>query len=222
MPIRINLLSEALAEDDLRQRDPVKRAIFIGFFLVALSLVWLSSSWLEYKMALQNKNLVDIEIDSHTNECNQVVANLKKIQDCQHRLDKLLQLNTNRFLQGTFLNALQQVYVPNIQLMRIKQDQIYIIKEGSEGRTNAYGVVAGRAASGTERISLTLDVKDSSPNLDQTTHYKESLAALAYFKTNLDPTNGLKLSNVSSPQVSMGSKPFVLFTLECRFPDKTR
>ena len=46
MPIRINLLSEALAEEDLRRRDPVKRAIFIGVFLVALSLVWFSSTWL--------------------------------------------------------------------------------------------------------------------------------------------------------------------------------
>jgi len=55
MPIRINLLAEALAEEDLRRRDPVKRAIFIGAFLVALSLVWFSSTWLE--SMLQKKSL---------------------------------------------------------------------------------------------------------------------------------------------------------------------
>ena len=36
MPIRINLLAESLAEEDLRRRDPVKRAIIIGALLVAV------------------------------------------------------------------------------------------------------------------------------------------------------------------------------------------
>ena len=36
MPIRINLLAEAIADEDLRRRDPVKRAIYGGAFVVAL------------------------------------------------------------------------------------------------------------------------------------------------------------------------------------------
>lgn len=56
MPIRINLLNEALAEEDMRRRDPVKRAIFIGVFLVAVSLVWFSSAWLEFKLTQQKKD----------------------------------------------------------------------------------------------------------------------------------------------------------------------
>ena len=59
MPIRINLLNEELAAEELRRRDPVKRAIFIGIFLVALSLVWFSSTWLEYKMIQQKKGQVE-------------------------------------------------------------------------------------------------------------------------------------------------------------------
>ena len=163
MPIRINLLTEALAEDDLRRRDPVKRSIFVGVFLVALSLVWFSSTWLEYKITQQKKDQLEIEIDLHTNEYAQVQADLKKISDSQRRLNSLQQLNTNRFLQGNLMNALQQIYVPNVQLMRIKLDQSYSYKEGTPDKTNSYGVVMGRPSVSTEHILLTLDGKDSTP-----------------------------------------------------------
>jgi len=204
MPIRINLLSEALAEEDLRRRDPVKRSIYIGAFLVALSLVWFSSTWLEYKLTQSNYSKVEIEIQTHTKEFFQVKGGLNRIADSQNRLNALSMLSTNRFLQGNLLNALQQVYVPNIQLLRIKVDQSYPGKS-------------------TEQITLSLDGKDSSPNLDQMNRYKEELAKLDYFKSNLDPTNAVKLSRLSSPQPSIyGGRPFVLFTLDCRFADKTR
>jgi hypothetical protein len=101
------------------------------------------------------------------------------------------------------LNALQEVYVPNIQLLRIKLTQSY-------------------PGNSTEQIILSLDGKDSSPNGDQMNHYKEDLAKLDYFKSNLDPTNSVKLSNLPSPQSTYGSRPYVLFTLDCRFADKTR
>jgi hypothetical protein len=129
---------------------------------------------------------------------------LQQIADSQNRLNALSMLSTNRFLQGNLLNALQQVYVPNIQLLRIKLKQTY-------------------PGNSTEQILLTLDGKDSSPNLDQMNRYKEELAKLDYFKSQLDPTNAVKLSSLSSPQPSIyGGRPFVLFTLDCRFADKTR
>ena len=222
MPIRLNLLSEALSEQELRRRDPVKRSVFIALFLVALSLVWFSSTWLEFKLVQNSKSQVESEIDSRTNEAAQVQGNIRRIADSQHRLDELLLLNTNRFLQGSFMNALQQIYVPNVQLLRVKLSQTYVIKEGSTDRTNAYGVVRGAPFQSTERIILTLDGKDSSPNLDQMNRYKELLGKLDFFKTRLNPTNGIKLSNPPSLQSINGAKPFVQFTLECRFSDITR
>lgn len=223
MPIRINLLSEALAEEDLRRRDPVKRSIFVGVFLVALSLVWFSSTWLEYKLIQQKKGQVEIEMGLHTNEFSQVQANLKKITDSQRRLNALLLLNTNRFLQGNLLNALQKIYVPSVQLLRVRLDQSFIYRDGTPDTTNTYGVVFGRPATSTGHLVLTLDAKDSSPNAgDQVNRYKDALVGQAYFKTNLGATNSVKLLSLSSPQSSFGTKPYVLFTLECQFPDKTR
>lgn len=217
-------MNEALAAEDLRRRDPVKRSIYISVFLVALSLVWFSYIWLEYKLTQQGKSQVEIEMDSHTNEFCQVQVDLKKLSDLQRRLDGLAQLNTNRFLQGNFLNALQQIYVPNVQLLRLKLDQSYTRTEGSATTVNAYGTsVPGHPGTSTEQISLTLDAKDSSPNPgDQVNLYKDALGKHDYFKTNLNPTNDVKLSNLSSPQIGLNGKPFVLFTLECRFQNKTR
>src|SRR5882672_2589375 len=112
MPIRINLMAEALAEEDLRRRDPVKRAIFMGSFLVVLSLVWFSSTWLEYMMAKKGLTTVQEQIQTRTNEFAQVQLDLKKIADTQKRLDSLQKLATTRFLQGNLMNALQQLYIP--------------------------------------------------------------------------------------------------------------
>lgn len=224
MPIRINLLNEALAEVEMRRRDPVKRSIYIGAFLVVLSLVWFSTAWLDGKVIQQKKNQVEIEMDTHTNDFSRIQSEMKLLADSQQRLNALQQLNTNRFLQGNFLNALQQVYVPNVQLLRLKLEQTYHHLDGMANTTNVYGtVVLGRPGSVTEQINLTLDAKDSSPNPgDQVNHYKEALVKNDYFKSNLSVTNGIKLSNMSSPQTGVNGKPYVLFTVEYQFQNVTR
>ena len=48
MPIRINLLAEQQAADELRRRDPVKRATWAGGFLVGVLTVW--SGYLQVKL----------------------------------------------------------------------------------------------------------------------------------------------------------------------------
>ena len=224
MPIRINLLAEALAEEDLRRRDPVKRSILFGVLLVAVSLVWFSSTWLECMIEKQGLSRIQTERQSKTNDYNLVLVNQKKIADAQKRLEALQQLSATRFLQGNLLNALQQIYVPNVQLIRLRVEQTYAMKEGAPPQTNSYGsLMPARGGTATERILLLLDAKDFSPNPgDQVNRYKGTLAGQEYFKANLEPTNGVKLSNLSPPQSSVGSKPFVLLTLECRFPDKIR
>lgn len=222
MPIRINLLSEVQAEEELRRRDPAKRATFIGIFLVALSLAWFSSVWLETKIALKTKTQVDSEIQSHTEDYNRVLADLKKISEGQRRINSLQQLNTNRFLQGNMLNALQKIYVPNVQITRLKLEQNYSLKEGSAPQTNGTSVVAGRPTSATEKITLTLDAKDFSNNAgDQVNRYKETLTKYDYFAKNLLPS-GTRLLNLSAPQTALNGKNYVMFTLECRYTEKTR
>lgn len=222
MPIRINLLNEALAEEDLRRRDPVKQAMYLGGFFVVLTLAWFRSSWLKSKMVQTSLNQIESEIQSHTNANAQVQADLKKIADMQKRLDALSQVNANRFLQGTLMNTMQQIYVPNVQLIRLKLDQRYEIKAGLPAKTNDTVVTPGRPATSTEHIMLTLDARDTSANGDQVNRFKEALAKSALFNSNPDANSSIRLSNLSPAQTTYKGKPFVMFTLECRFPDKTR
>jgi len=222
MPIRINLLSEALAEEDLRRRDPVKRAIFIGAFLVALSLVWFSSVWLESMLDKQKLNQVDADIQAHTNDYMQVQNNLKRIADVKKKMDALDHLSSARYLQGNFMNALQQIYVSNVQISRVRVNQSYSASAAVPAVTNSFGVVPGRPPGMTEHVTLTMDAKDFSPNPgDQVNHFKDALLKQDYFNHNLDSSNGVRLSSLSALQTPADGKPFVMFTLECRYLDKT-
>ena len=222
MPIRINLLSDALAEEDLRRRDPVKRAIFVGAFLVALSLVWFSSVWLESMLDKQKLNQVEDAIQQHANDYALVQANLKKIADVEKKMAALDQLATNRFLQGNLMNALQQTYVPNVQLSRLRVSQSYSSSPAIPSVTNSFGVVPGRPSGIAEHVTLTVDAKDFSPNPgDQVNHYKDALFKQDYFNHNLASSNGVRLSGLSALQSPGEGKPFVMFTLECRYLDKT-
>jgi hypothetical protein len=220
MPIRINLLAEALAEEDLRRRDPVKRAVYGGAFVVALSLVWFSSIWLTFMIEKEKLNQIQAEIQMHTNDYAKVQSDTKKMSDIKKRMDALDQLAAARFLQGSLMNGLQLTYVPNVQLTHFRVDQSYSATAAVPAVTNSYGVVAGRPPAVTEHVSLTMDAKDFSQNPgDQVNHFKNALFKQDYFNHDLDSTNGVRLSSMSALQSSGDGKQFVMFTLECRFRD---
>lgn len=224
MPIKVNLLAEALAVEDLRRRDPVKRAIFGGALFVALSLVWFSSIFVEHVVESQQLSSVQGQIQLRTNDFSSVQIKLKKIADTQKKLDALQKLSDSRFLQGTLMNAFQQLYVPNVELTRLRVMQTYNNTAGTPSVTNLYGVTPGRPPGATEHVLVTVDAKDFSANPgDQVNRFQDVLTGQDYFKNNLSATNGVRMANLSAPQSSFdNSKPYVLFTVECRFPDKTR
>ena len=224
MPIRINLLAEALAEEDLRRRDPVKRSMYVGGLLVVVTLVWFFSTLTEYVWAKRTYSNIQVEIQSKSNDCVVVKSNLKRIAESQQRLDDLNKLRGARFFQGNLLNALQQIYVPNVQVIRLRVEQKYIMHGGVQAKTNNFGVVPGRPPTSTEHIVLTIDAKDYSPNPgDQVNRFKERVLQLDYFKSLLESNNAVRLLSLSSPQAAVGdSKPDVMFSLECRYQDKTR
>jgi hypothetical protein len=214
MPIRINLLAEAKAAEELRRHDPVKRVIFCGAFLVALALVWSSSLLLEGMLAKKAVTDRRTAIESRTNEFQHVVIAQQKIAEVKQKLEKLNKFTNSRFLQGNLLNALQQVHVDNVRLMRLRVDQYYFLKNSATPASP--GTV-------TEKIVLSLEARDFSANPgDQVNKMKDAMANQPYFKATLNKTNGVQLINLSAPQLSTDSKPYVLFTLECNFPEVSR
>jgi hypothetical protein len=223
MPIRINLLAEAQALEELRRRDPVKRAIWVAAFLVIAVLGWSSSLQLKAMIANGEMSRVEAVVNSHANEYSTVLENQKKLADTSHRLRALQKLSTNRFLNGNLLNALQLTTVDEVRLMRCKVEQLYALSEEVKAKTNSSGrMVPGKPASVAERITVTLEARDNGANPgDQVNKYKQTVADFPYFRTVME-SNEVRLASLSPPQSGGESRPFVLFSLECRYPEKTR
>ncbi len=225
MPIRLNLLAEAQAAEDARRRDPVKRAGWLAALVIVLILVWSSS--LQFKAILIKSEASSLEgqIQSHSKEYKGILDEQNKTADIKHKLEALRLLAADRLLQGTLLNSLQQTTVNDVQLIRLRVDQTYAFVEATKPNTNSNKVtVAGKPATSTEKILLTLEGTDSCPNPgDQLNKYKDALAANAYLKEALAKTNGIQLKSLAPPQISpFTGKRSVVFALECRYPDYTR
>ena len=222
MPIHINLLAEAQAAEEMRRHDPVKRAIFIGISLVALTLLWSGVVEINAILAKERLDGVQTAINAKNSPYQRVMTDKNKIEMLQRKLAALQKLQASRFLQGSLLNALQHATVDNVQLTRLRMDQAYFLTEGTDPQTNGTRVIAGRPATVRERITLHLDARDFSANPgDQVNHYKDAQLKQDFFKLNLDTVSGVRLASLSALQTPPDSKPFVLFTLECRFLDKT-
>src|SRR5262249_40779017 len=125
MPIRLNLLAEAQAAEDMRRRDPVKRAMIGGALAVCLMLAWSSSLQLKSMVLSSQVSRAEGQMKDFTNDFAQVLANQKKTEDVNNKLAKLHELSADRFLQASALNALQQTIVDDVQLIHLKTEQSY-------------------------------------------------------------------------------------------------
>ena len=226
MPIRINLLAEAHAAEELRRKDPVKRAIYAGVFCVFLVGLWASTLQVKIMAAKGELGTLATRWRKIEKEYQAAVDSTHAIGDAEQKLTALSMMSTNRFLWGNSLNGLQQTLngVEDVRLSHFKGDQLYAMTEEVKPRTNGVQVIPGKAATATETIKLTLDAVAASPNEDpKINKYKESIKSVAYFKDNLNRNNGVVLTRRSAPSpTKSGGGLVVNFTLECNFPEKTR
>lgn len=223
MPIRLNLLAEAQATEDMRRRDPAKRVIWVAAVLISLMLVWSISLFLKSMLGNKELSAIQTQMNTRTNQYQLVLDNQKKAADIKAKLAALNQLATNRFLNGALLNALQQTTSDDVQLVRLRVEQTYVPREETKTRTNAPTTLPPKAASVTEKIVVTIEGRDASRSGDQYDMFKDALAANPYFQSALGMTNGVILKNflpaAASPDLD---KKSIHFTLECRYAEKTR
>ena len=57
---------------------------------------------------------------------------------------------------------------------------------------------------------------------DQVNKFMAVIAKQSYFHAMLDKTNAVLLTSPPSAPLTDGSKPYVLFELECHYPDQVR
>ncbi len=223
MPIRLNLLVEAQAAEELRRRDPVKRATWVAITLVSAVVVWMGS--LQFKIIADKVNLSNLEarLSSRTNQFVTILNNKTNLDSINERLVSLNRLVTNRFLEASVLDALQHTTLSGIQLIRLRTEQTFEETPGIKAIVEKGKTIPGRPACTTERIKLSLDAKDASenPGGDQINKLREMLACNSYFVTEKISTNNIRLKNFSPPQLDNESgKAYVLFSLECDYPER--
>ncbi|HUD48596.1 MAG TPA: hypothetical protein VMR33_17315 [Candidatus Baltobacteraceae bacterium] len=223
MPIRINLLAEEQAAEDMRRKDPVKRAVWIAGFLVCLVLLWLLK--LQCDIWFDQKDLARINTRWSEIKANYgaVTNNVIKTAEIDRELAALDNLTTNRFLWAPVLNALQKCVVNNVQVTAIKGEQAYIkepphdVGVGANKRVIPGGVV--------EKTSLYIDAKDSDANEQNYTKFKERLCNSDYFVKALDRRDGFVFEGTLSAPTADPSDPgraFITFSLACHFPEVRR
>jgi hypothetical protein len=218
-------MAEIQAAEELRRKDPVKRAMWVGALLAALMLVWASS--VQMRTMLANRELSRVEglVANFKNDYQQVVQNQTKLAEARHKITELNRMSTNRLLQANILNEMQKTTVDDVQLIHYKVEQIYAATEGGKAKTNADGkITPGKPATATEHVVVALDGSDTSPTPgDQVTKFQRLLAANGYFQTMSAKSNAFALKNISNPEfLATTGKRGVNFTLECRYPETTR
>jgi len=226
MPLRINLLAEAQAAEEERRRDPVKRGIYVASFLVLLVAFWAAGLQFKVIQAKSELNGVEAKLKAIDKEYKAAVESQRNSIEAEQKVAALYQMTTNRFLWGNVLNAFQETLgkLEDVQVVKLKAEQSYFLGEGTPNRTNGTTVIPGKPPTSTEKISVTVDAMDISAQPGRRVNqYKESIAAVPFFKDSLTKTNGVMLISRSAPQnLPNGRSTFVMFSLKCSFPEKTR
>lgn len=222
MPIRINLLAEAQAAEEMRRKDPVKRAIWIGGFLVFLVLFWSGMLQIKIMAARSGLSLLQVNWKSIEAKVQKINDHRNSTRQLEQKLSALDQFTTNRMLWANALNVLQQIPADGVQLVRVHSEQSFQINEAPRAKTNTTGVVPAPVGTVTEKIHLEVEGKDYSlvPG-DQVPKYKQSLASHPYFEANLQKTNKVQLTSQSAPQAEAG-RAYVAFGLQLSFEQKER
>ena len=227
MPIRINLLAEERAAEEMRRRDPVKRVIqaaAVCVALVAALCVWNQVRLVAAASELRKSQAEWAKVEK---EYTRVTLQMKQIAAVEQKLTALHQFATNRFLWGPPLNALQQCMVDGIQIVKVRSEQTYTTSEAVVGSTSGGSPTLGKPATAKEKITLFLETReygDSPGDAEQLKQFRAALAAFPYFSERLRKVDSVKLIDLSPVQTDPADpgRPFVLFTLECLYPEVTR
>jgi hypothetical protein len=220
MAIRINLLAEAQAAEEMRRKDPVKRGIWIGGFCVAVVLIWILKLQLDIGINKSHYNAIEQSWNADKARYGTVTNNMVRIAEANKKLSELDRLATNRFYWAPVLNALQQTVTDDIQVIKLTGEQKYTKEDAKViGSGDSKIVLPGAIV---EKTSLYIDAKDYDPNAQNYDKFKEKLSASSYFVKLLGPRNSFILDGtLSAPTVdpSDPSRQFVVFKLAAHFQE---
>ncbi len=204
----------------MRRKDPVKRAIWIGGFVIFL--VLLGSATLQFKIIVAKSEASTLQSSwkQIEKQVQEVTDHRARARELESKLAALNQFTTNRMLWAVALDALQRTPVDGVELVRVQTEQAFVQFEGTRPSADGKGVT--KPATATERTVLTLDGRDYSPQSgSQVPRFKQALAASPYFLAALQKTNSIQLMSQTAPQSEAG-RAYVGFGFKLHFEEKER
>lgn len=223
MPIRIDLLSQAREKHASRRRKPMMRALGICGVLLGAVVLWMLKLGLDVgrtEAAFNGIERVCVELRPQVTAASN---DLIKITQIDRKLAALDRLATNRFFWAPLLSALEQTFVNDIQVLRVSSVQISTVEA-----PRARGGASKREATPTnvvERLSLSIEGKDTSADTQACERYKDRLNRCDYFVKNLKSRDGFVLVEslrVRPADASGPSGQYTQFLLTSQFPDARR
>lgn len=226
MPIRLNLLAEAQLEEEMRRKDPVKYAIYCAIGIILAFGIWIGTNQMLISSKEREVKSLNSMWEKMKPQYNLVQSNIVLVNELNQRLNLLTNYVTNRFLWANVLNALQQCMTnvsTDVQFARFRTDHSFVVSPPTVvTKDNRKVVIPG---SSVEKIKFIIEAKDYGRDEDDNiTRLREAIAEFPFFKERMDRSRGVRLESLS-PRMSDPTDPgrsYVLFTLECQFPDKTR
>ena len=222
MPIRINLLAEAQALEDMRRRDPVKRAVLAAVLLVVVALVYCATLWAQTAAAKSQQRALEAEWKSIENKYKELTDSEKTAAQLSMKIAALNRYSTNRFFWGSTLNAFQQSFPPGIsdkiQVVHIGSSYSYQVTDAVPPKKSGNKTIPGQPATSREKITIIIDGKDYGIPAEQNyNQFKAAIAKQSYFK-NLLPSDSILLRQITQPTTEADGRQAASFSLECQFP----
>lgn len=222
MPIRLDLLAEDHEAEELRRKDPVKRAIHVAVLIVILAVFFCAMKQMSLMGVRGELKSKRAHWNSLEGPYQDTIEQLKAAADVEHKLNALYSYSTNRFLWGPVLNSLQHYGVDGVYLTEIRSEQTFTFvpekKEGSGKNQRTIPAVTK------ENNTIWVQARDiGNPPGEKVNEFRESIAALPYFAEALESANGVKLTSLKPPQVDPmnPASQYVEFTIQCNYPEKT-
>jgi hypothetical protein len=218
MPIKINLLAEEQANEELRRKDPVKRAGMAAGALVALVLLWAGLNWFGLIKLTGQLEGLNAELTSLEGTAKAAKANQKKIRDTEYKMDMLKKMSAARPLWAPVLDTLQRSVMEDVQVLRIKSDQIYQVTPAfvpPRGST-----LKPKPAVSKQLITMTIEAQDNSDRLDSYNRLREQLATA--LRSHMGTNGTVSLKTLNQARENEQGKKYLTFSLECSFTEVVR
>lgn len=139
-------MAEQQAAEEERRRDPVKRAYWAGGALVALMVLWIVLLQIRLVSARSELSRVESQLQAVEENSKEARSNWSTAAQLENRLASLHRYSTNRFFCASVLNALQQVVLDDVRLVRLQSVHTYSTNSEATFRTNLVVPTASRKA----------------------------------------------------------------------------